>query len=149
LKPERPSHLVKNLVLGAPATRPAIPPAGNEKRKYHLGLRESHDPMMVTAPASNRAASRKGMEGNGSNSGTPLPSRIALASADHVSAYRVAVEPMGIDPEWIGYLKNRGALGLGQYDPARIDIVGPRSPTSTSPAACTPTSSAKSPGAAP
>ena len=66
----------------------------------------------------------EGMEGNGPNSGTPVASRIALASTDIVAADRVAAETMGFDPEWLGYVKYCGAVGLGQFDPARIDVIG-------------------------
>ena len=31
---------------------------------------------------------------------------------------------MGIDPEWLGYVKYCGQLGLGQFDAARIDVIG-------------------------
>jgi uncharacterized protein (DUF362 family) len=66
----------------------------------------------------------EGMEGNGPSSGTPVPSRIALASTDFVSADRVGAECMGIDPEWLGYAKYCGQAGLGQFDPAKIDVIG-------------------------
>jgi uncharacterized protein (DUF362 family) len=62
--------------------------------------------MMVTAQRLNWGASvidgYEGMEGNGPNSGTPMPSRIAVASVDYVAADRVAAETMGVDPEWLG-----------------------------------------------
>jgi len=37
---------------------------------------------------------------------------------------RVAAETMGINPEWLGYLRYCAAIGLGQFDPARIDVIG-------------------------
>ena len=86
--------------------------------------------MMVTAQRLNWGASLvdgyEGMEGNGPNSGTPVPSRIALASTDFVSVDRVAAETMGINPEWLGYVKYCGQLGLGQFDPVKIDVIGAR-----------------------
>jgi uncharacterized protein (DUF362 family) len=66
----------------------------------------------------------EGLEGNGPNSGTPVASRLAIASLDFVAADRVGVEAMGIDPEWLGYAKYCCALGLGQYDRAHIEIAG-------------------------
>lgn len=122
---------IKNMVLGAPLHRATgETPRWNEKRKYHVGLRQTHYNMMVTAQRLNWGASLvdgyEGMEGNGPNSGTPVPSRIALASTDFVSVDRVAAETMGINPEWLGYVKYCGQLGLGQFDPAKIDVIGAR-----------------------
>lgn len=120
---------IKNMVLGAPlhqATNET--PRWNEKRKFHVGLRQTHYNMMVTAQRLNWGASLvdgfEGMEGNGPNSGTPVPSRIAVASADFVAADRISAETMGIDPEWLGYVKYCSHVGLGQFDRARIDVIG-------------------------
>jgi uncharacterized protein (DUF362 family) len=120
---------IKNMVLGAPLHQAAgETPRWNEKRKYHVGLRQTHYNMMVTAQRLNWGASLvdgyEGMEGNGPNSGTPVPSRIALASTDFVSVDRIAAETMGINPEWLGYVKYCGQLGLGQFDAAKIDVIG-------------------------
>jgi uncharacterized protein (DUF362 family) len=120
---------IKNMVLGAPLHQPnGETPRWNEKRKYHVGLRQTHYNMLVTAERLQWGASLidgfEGMEGNGPNSGTPVASRIALASTDFVAADRVAAETMGIDPEWLGYAKYCGHLGLGQYDAEKIDVIG-------------------------
>ena len=120
---------IKNMVLGAPLHQPnGVTPGWNDKRKYHVGLRQTHYNMLVTAQRLNFGASLidgfEGMEGNGPNSGTPVASRIAIASTDSVAADRVAAETMGIDPEWLGYVKYCGQLGLGQFDAARIDVIG-------------------------
>jgi uncharacterized protein (DUF362 family) len=122
---------IKNMVLGAALrSAPNETPRWNERRKYHVGLRQTHYNMLLTAQrlAPSWGASvidgYEGMEGNGPNSGTPVPSRVALASADFVSADRIAAECMGIDPEWLGYVKYCGELGLGQFDPAKIDVIG-------------------------
>jgi len=120
---------IKNLVLGAPLHQASGErPYWNEKRKYHVGLRQTHYNMMVTAQHLNWGATLidgyEGMEGNGPNSGTPVASRIALASTDVVAADRVAAETMNVDPEWLGYVKYCGAIGLGQFDPAKIDVIG-------------------------
>jgi uncharacterized protein (DUF362 family) len=83
---------------------------------------------MVTAQRLNWGASLidgyEGMEGNGPNSGSAVALRIALASTDYVAADRVAAETMGIDPEWLGYVKYCGDLGLGQFDPSKTDVIG-------------------------
>jgi len=120
---------IKNMVLGAPLHQATgETPRWNEKRKFHVGLRQTHYNMLTTATRLNWGASLidgfEGMEGNGPNSGTPVPSRIALASTDYVAADRVAAETMGIDPEWLGYVKYCGELGLGQYDAGKIDVIG-------------------------
>jgi uncharacterized protein (DUF362 family) len=120
---------IKNMVLGAPLHHAnGETPQWSDKRKYHVGLRQTHYNMLVTAQRLNWGASLidgfEGMEGNGPASGTAVPSRIAIASTDYVAADRVAAETMGIDPGWLGYVKYCGQLGLGQYDPARIDVIG-------------------------
>ncbi|HEX3742288.1 MAG TPA: DUF362 domain-containing protein [Bryobacteraceae bacterium] len=120
---------IKNMVLGAPLHQATGEnPHWNEKRKFHVGLRQMHYNMMVMAQRLNWGASLidgyEGMEGNGPNSGTPVASRIALASTDYVAADRVAAETMGIDPEWLGYVKYCGDLGLGQFDSSKIDVIG-------------------------
>ena len=120
---------IKNMVLGAPLHQATGEnPRWSDKRKYHVGLRQTHYNMMVTAQRLNWGASLidgyEGMEGNGPNSGSAVASRIALASTDYVAADCVAAETMGIDPEWLGYVKYCGDLGLGQFDPSKIDVIG-------------------------
>ena len=66
----------------------------------------------------------EGMEGDGPASGFPVPSRIAIASTDYIAADRVAVEAMGIDASWVGYLTYCGQVGLGNYDLKKIQIQG-------------------------
>lgn len=122
---------IKNMVLGAPLhNAPSETPRWNEKRKFHVGLRQTHYNMMLTAHrlAPSWGASvidgYEGMEGNGPGSGTPVASRLAIASADFVAADRVAAQCMGIDPEWLGYVKYCGEMHLGQFDESKIDVVG-------------------------
>jgi hypothetical protein len=66
----------------------------------------------------------QGMEGDGPAGGTPVDSRIAIASTDFVAANRVGVEAMGVDSKWLGYLNYCGDFGIGQYDLSKIDIRG-------------------------
>ncbi len=122
---------IKNMVLGAPLhSAPGESARWNDKRKFHVGLRQTHYNMLVTAQrlASSWGASvidgYEGMEGNGPNSGTPVPSRLAIASTDFVAADRIGAECMGINPEWLGYVKYCGDLLLGQFDAGRIDVIG-------------------------
>jgi uncharacterized protein (DUF362 family) len=122
---------VKNMVLGAPLHQaPKETPRWSDKRKYHTGVRQTHYNMLLTAqklrPHWGVAVldGFEGMEGNGPASGTAVPSRIAIASTDFIAADRVGVECMGIDPAWPGYLNYCGQLGLGNYDIAKIDVIG-------------------------
>jgi uncharacterized protein (DUF362 family) len=122
---------VKNMVLGAPLHNAAgETPHWNDKRKYHVGVRQNHYNMLLTAqkmqPHWDLAVidGYEGMEGNGPSFGTPVASRIAIASTDFIAADRVAIEAMGVNPSWIGYLIYSGQVGLGQYDLAKIDVIG-------------------------
>ena len=122
---------VKNMVLGAPLHQsPKETARWNDKRKYHSGIRQTHYNMMVTAqklrPFWGAALidGWEGMEGNGPSSGTPVPSRIAIASTDFIAADRVGVESMGINAQWLAYLLYSWQSGLGQYDLNKIDIEG-------------------------
>jgi uncharacterized protein (DUF362 family) len=122
---------VKNMVLGAPLHyAPKETPHWNDKRRYHTGLRQTHYNMFLTAqklrPFWGAALidGYEGMEGNGPASGTPVPSRVAIASTDFIAADRVGVEAMGIDSKWIGYLNFCGQFGLGQFDLDKIEVRG-------------------------
>jgi uncharacterized protein (DUF362 family) len=121
---------VKNLTLGAPLHNPPGEKPWSDKRKYHVGVRQNHYNMLLTAQKlqPNWGAAvidgYEGMEGNGPHSGDPVPSRIAIASTDYVAADRVAVEAMSINPSWVGYLLYCGQVGLGNYDLEKIRIQG-------------------------
>ena len=118
--------------MGAPLhQKPGEKVAWSDKRLFHQGFRQSHYDMFLTAQklSANWGAAVidgfDGMEGNGPISGTAVPSRVALASADPVAADRVGLELMGVDPEWTGYLKYCGQAGIGEYDLSRIEVRGP------------------------
>lgn len=121
---------VKNMVLGAPL-RSAPGQAGwNDKRKYHVGIRQTHYNMLLTAQKlqPNWGAAVidgfEGMEGEGPNDGTPVSSGIAIASTDFIAADRVGLEAMGVNPDWVAYLRYCAQAGLGQYDLSKIEVVG-------------------------
>jgi uncharacterized protein (DUF362 family) len=65
----------------------------------------------------------EGMEGNGPG-GTPISTNTVLASTDFIAADRVGAEVMGVDANWLGWLKYCGEVGVGQWDLAKIDIQG-------------------------
>lgn len=122
---------IKNMTLGAPLHQaPKETPRWNEKRKYHVGLRQTHYNMFVTAQKLSPFFGAafidgfEGMEGNGPNSGTPVPSHAAVASLDYIAADRVAAECMSVNAEWLGYLKYCGNLGIGQFDLSKIEVIG-------------------------
>jgi len=124
---------VKNMALGAPLhSARRSTPRWNDKRLYHGGVRQTHVDIMLTAqrlrPFWGAAVidGCEGMEGNGPNDGTLVPSRLAIASTDYIAADRVGIAAMGIDPSWVGYLNFCAQCGLGQYDMAKIDIRGAR-----------------------
>jgi uncharacterized protein (DUF362 family) len=122
---------VKNMALGAPLR--SAPDAGkrwNDKRRYHVGIRQMHYNILLTAQrmkpfwGATVIDGTEGMEGNGPSMGLPVPSKTVIASTDYVAADRVGVEAMGIDPSWVGYLTYCGQAGVGEYDLDRIDIRG-------------------------
>ena len=121
---------VKNMVLGSPLHSAPGDLAWNDKRKYHVGIRQTHYNMLVTAqklqPHWGAAVidGFEGMEGNGPGNGTPVASRVAIASTDLIAADRVGLEVMGINPAWVGYLNYCGQAGLGEFDLAKIEVVG-------------------------
>ena len=124
---------IKNMVLGAAMTPPPGVKAewgASDKRKFHVGIRAGNyniylgARMMKPNWGVGLIDGFEGMEGNGPVSGTPVPHRIAIASTDFVAADRVGLECMGIDASWPGYLNYSYQGGLGQYDLAKIDVVG-------------------------
>lgn len=121
---------VKNMTLGAPLHSAPGELHWNDKRKYHAGVRQMHYNILVTAQklqpqwGATVIDGFEGMEGDGPTSGTPVPSRVAIASTDYVAADRVALETMGVNPDWVGYLNYCAQVGLGQYDLSKIDVIG-------------------------
>jgi uncharacterized protein (DUF362 family) len=122
---------VKNMTLGAPLrSGPKESARWSDKRRYHVGIRQMHYNIMLTAQrmrpfwGATVIDGFEGMEGNGPNSGLPVPSRVAIASTDYVAADRVGVECMGINPDWVGYLGYCERTGVGRYDLASIDVRG-------------------------
>ena len=122
---------VKNVVLGAPLHQaPKSATRWNDKRRYHVGIRQSLYNIFLTAQflkpnwGVGVIDGYEGMEGNGPASGTPVPSRLAIASTDYLAADRVGAECMGVDPNWLGWMKYCGEVGVGQWDLSKIDLKG-------------------------
>jgi len=122
---------VKNMVLGAPLHSAPGDSLWNDKRKFHVGVRPMNLNMLIVAqqlrPHWGVAVidGFEGMEGAGPTQGTPVDSRVAVASTDFVAADRVGLELMGINPDWVGYLNFCGQSGVGQFDLSKIEVLGP------------------------
>jgi uncharacterized protein (DUF362 family) len=65
-----------------------------------------------------------GVEGNGPAWGSPIASRVALASLDAVAADVTGTRVMGFDPRIINYLNAMAETGMGQGNPDKIEILG-------------------------
>ncbi|MBI4876115.1 MAG: DUF362 domain-containing protein [Acidobacteria bacterium] len=122
---------VKNLVMSAPLHNSRKETRKwHDKARYHAGYRQIQMNLAITARrmrpfwGATVIDGFEGMEGEGPLRGTPVPSRVAIASVDLVAADRVGVEAMGVNPEWPGYLQYCCNAGLGQYDLAKIDLRG-------------------------
>lgn len=122
---------IKNMALGAPLhSSRGETPRWNDKRIFHGGVRQTHVDITLTAQklqpcwGATVIDGFEGMEGNGPSGGTPVPSRVAIASTDYVAADRVGLEAMGIDAANVGYLNFCAQAGVGQNDLAKIDIRG-------------------------
>ena len=123
---------VKNIVMGAPLHSVRGDTTWwNDKQKVHPDIRQANINMLLTAQKlrPNWGAALidgfEGMEGNGPSNGTMVPSHVAIASTDLVAADRVALEVMGINPDYPAYLNYAGKVGLGQFDLSKIEVIGP------------------------
>lgn len=122
---------VKNMVMAAPLhSMPKEAVRWHDKSRYHQGYRQIQMNLAITARrlqpfwGATVIDGFEGMEGEGPLKGTPVASRIAIASTDLVAADRIGLEAMGVNPEWVGYLRYCCDAGLGQYDISRIDLRG-------------------------
>jgi uncharacterized protein (DUF362 family) len=125
------SLAVKNMVLGAPLHQgPKETARWSDKRRYHAGIRQSLYNIYLTAqrmqPYWGAAVidGYEGVEGNFGAGATPVPSRVVVASTDLISADRVGAEVMGVDANWLGWMKYCGEVGVGQWDLSKIDVRG-------------------------
>ena len=122
---------VKNMVMAAPLHNARKETATwHDKSRFHQGFRQIQMNLAITARrmrpfwGATVIDGFEGMEGEGPLKGTPVASRIAIASTDFVAADRIGVEAMGVNPDWVGYLKYCCDAGLGQYDASLIDLRG-------------------------
>lgn len=66
------------------------------------------------------------IEGDGPWGGDVVEHGVSVASTDFVAADRVCVDLMGVNPQYMKYLEWCGDLGMGHFDPAKIDVRGER-----------------------
>ncbi len=120
---------IKNMVLGAPLHQTkAEAKAGTtwlDKRRYHAGIRQSLYNIYVTAARLQPFWGATVIDGfEGRETSGFVQSKVAIASTDYVAADRVGSEAMGVNHEWLGWLKYCGESGVGQWDLAKIDLRG-------------------------
>ena len=123
---------VKNMAMGAPLRSPIKEAqAWSDKRKIHVNGHWQHNYNMFLVSqhlspywGATVIDGFEAMEGDGPINGTKVDWKVAIASTDYLAADRVALEAMGMDPKWIGYLQYCGQMGIGNYDTANIDVRG-------------------------
>ena len=116
---------VKNMAMGSPlhATRAEGWQSWSDKPKMHENYRLANVNIHQMARELKRywglavIDGLEGMEGNGPTSGTGVASGVAIASTDFVAADRVAVECMGINPDWIRVSQLRRKARAGPIRP--------------------------------
>ena len=66
------------------------------------------------------------MEGDGPIRGTPVDTKIAMASLDPLALDCIGTKMMlkDFDPMWIGYLRALGQAGMGQTDLSKVTVLG-------------------------
>ena len=123
---------VKNMSMGAPLRSPIKETTRwSDKRRVHVSGRQQHNYNLYLVAqhlspywGATVLDGFEAMEGDGPINGMKVPWNIAMASTDYVAADRIALEAMGMDPKWIGYLQYCWQMGLGNYDTAQIDVRG-------------------------
>ncbi len=123
---------VKNMAMGAPLRSPIKETTvWSDKHKIHVNGHWQHNYNMFLMTqhltpyfGATVLDGFEAMEGEGPINGTKVDWKVAMASTDYVAADRVALEAMGMDPKWIGYLQYCGQMGLGNYDTANIEVRG-------------------------
>ncbi len=126
---------VKNMVIGTPLHSAPNETLWHDKHKYHAGPHQMNYNMAISAVRERPnwgvalIDGFEGMEGNGPSQGTPVPSRVALASTDFLAADRIGLECMGIPHHAVGYLQYAAQFGIGQFDIDKIDVLGPKPET--------------------
>jgi uncharacterized protein (DUF362 family) len=122
---------LKNMLLGAPINDYKK----SDKFQMHLGPHGDPDDILhfnmfhmaqEVFPDLAVIDGFTGMEGDGPSRGTPVDSRIALASVDPVAADTLGARLMGFDAKKILYLSAMAEAGMGQGDLDHIKLLGNR-----------------------
>jgi uncharacterized protein (DUF362 family) len=123
---------LKNMLLGAPMNDYKT----NDKQRMHAVMPHYEADDMVNFNMFHMAQhvfpdlsvidGFTGMEGDGPTHGTPVDSRIAVASIDPVAADVLGARLMGFNAKKILYLSAMTDAGMGQGDLAKIKVLGNR-----------------------
>jgi len=122
---------LKNMLLGAPMNDYAT----SDKGRMHLGPHGEPDDIIhfnmfhlaqEVYPDLAVLDGFTGMEGDGPSRGTPVDSRVALASADPLAADTLGARVMGFDAKKILYLSAMAEAGMGQGNLDKIRVLGNR-----------------------
>jgi uncharacterized protein (DUF362 family) len=122
---------LKNVLMGAPVYDYKV----SDKQRMHMGPHGEpndilHFNMFHMAqhiyPDLAVIDGFTGMEGDGPSRGTPVDSRIAIASVDPLAADILGTRLMGYDSKKIRYLTFMTEAGMGQGDLSKIKILGNR-----------------------
>lgn len=115
---------LKNILMGAPLKINGK----HYKQEMHQGIKQINYTFFQMTPLMKPDLAIidgfQGMEGNGPVGGTPVDTKVAIASTDFLAADRTAVEVMGIDFAKIGYLNYCANANLGVADLSRIEVLG-------------------------
>ncbi|MFC1634709.1 DUF362 domain-containing protein [Planctomycetota bacterium] len=120
---------LKNVLLGAPLNDYKT----NDKRLMHSEYNFSRKSLLnynmfhlaqEIYPDLGVIDGFEAMEGNGPGNGTPVDTRLALASLDPLAMDMLATKLMGFDPTKIMYLTSMAEAGMGQGDLSKIDVLG-------------------------
>jgi uncharacterized protein (DUF362 family) len=120
---------LKNLLLGAPVNDYKT----SDKGRMHLGPHGEPDDILhfnmfhlaqEIYPDLAVIDGFTGMEGDGPSRGTPVDSRVAIASLDALAADVLGARVMGYDAKKILYLSAMTEAGMGQGNLDRIAILG-------------------------
>lgn len=120
---------LKNMLLGAPINDYTK----SDKNQMHRGPHGEPDDMIhfnmfhlaqEVFPDLAVIDGFTGMEGDGPSRGTPVDTRIALASTDPVAADTIGARLMGFDAKKIQYLVSMAEAGMGQGRLEKINVLG-------------------------
>ena len=124
---------VKNMTLGAPLrSGPKESARWSDKRRYHVGIRQMHYNIMLTAQrmrpfwGATVIDGFEGMEGNGPSSGLPVPRGWRSPPPTTWPPTGWASSAWGSTLPGSATSATASSMGVGRYDLAGIDVRGER-----------------------